>query len=421
MIEDIIKELKQNKIKDYEIFYSKNDSTSIDTDKTNFNKKEHDYETGYGLRILKNNRIGFVFFSDKKHIKSSIQTAIQISKIRPALKGFNFYNINPKMRVKTYDKKILNLTENEMKETIQNMLNKIKTTPISCMLIKNISDINIINSEGLECSQKETSLIAHAYCSNQGQTGSDYYESYKYDINSILKTASSASIKSNQKSKTIPSCKLPVILQNDALIELIDNLILTQMTGEKKYYKSSYLIGKENKIIASDLLTLYEDPFSEAYSKTNFDGEGIEDDISVLINKGKFTGFVYDKETGALDKSLKFGFCSRSNYKSRPKIGFSNIHIKPGKDKNLEELNKNYIVIDELFGFHTANPTTGDFSLTIGGGYIFKNNKKQYIQGNILSGNIYSLLKNIQNIESSVKMRGSYVLPRILIKELTIS
>ncbi len=421
MIEEIIKELKKYKIKYYEIFYTKNNTISVDTNKTNFNKKEYDYDEGYGLRVLKDNKMGFVYFSEEKHIAYSIKTALEILKFKPKLHNFKFHDKNPRMRVKTYDQKVIDFSENQIKETITDMLNNIKYTPISCSIVKNDSINRIINSEGLDCSQKETSFSASSYCSKNGQTGSEYYEAYNLDIKKILQTAKIASKKANEKTTQIPSCKLPIILEEDALINIIDNLVLTQMTGEKKHYNSSYLIGKENKQIASDNLTVYEDPFSEAYSKTNFDGEGIEDDISVLIDKGKFTGFVYDKETASLSNVKKQGFCSRGSYKQSPSIGFSNIIIKPGKTKNLEEIYKNYVVISNLYGFHTVNTTTGDFSLTIGKGYIVKNNKKQFIQGNILSGNTYALLKNIQDIEKSLKMKGSYIVPRILVKGLTIS
>ncbi len=436
MIEDIIKKLKKHNLQDYEIFYSENKTTSIDTDKTNFDKKEYDYDKGYGLRIFKDNKLGFVYFSDPKNIDSSIKTALKVLKIRPKLKDFQFHNKNPKMKVKAYDKKVIDLSEDKIQELIKGMLDNIKHTPINCSITKNVSDIRILNSEGLDCSQTETSLIASSYCSKKGQTGSEYYESYKLNIKDILKTGKIASKRANQKSKRISSCKLPIILQGDALSEIIDSLFLTQITGDKKHFKSSYLIGKENKQIASDKLTLYEDPFCEAYSKTNFDGEGVEDDISILIDKGKFTGFVYNKETAALDKVKTFGFCSRGSYKSFPDIGFSNILIKPGKTKNLEEIYKKYIVIDDLFGFHTANATTGDFSLTIGNGYIVDKTKKlhkqqtqkgkqgenkQYIQGNILSGNTYALLKNISNIEKKTEIKGSFILPRILVKGLTLS
>ncbi|MCC7552496.1 TldD/PmbA family protein [Candidatus Micrarchaeota archaeon] len=421
MIEEILKKLKKYNIKDYEIFNSTNSITSIDTDKTNFDKKEFEYDEGYGLRILKNNKITFTYFSDKNHIESSIQNALKIIKIKPKLHNFTFNNKNPKIKVKTYDKKIIDLDEKDIKELIKDMIQNIKYTPISCSVIKNISEVRIINSEGLDCSQKETSLLAFAYCSKEGQTGSEFYESYKYDRNTILNLSKIASKKANQKTKQISSVKLPVILEDDALINIIDNLFLTQITGDKKHHNSSYLIGKENMNIASNNLTIYEDPFCEGHSKTNFDGEGIEDDISVLIDKGKFTGFVYDKETAALSKVDKKGFCSRSNYTQYPTIGYSNILIKPGKTKNLEEIHREYVVINNLFGFHTVNTTTGDFSLIIGNGYLVKNNKKQFIQGNILSGNTYALLKNIQDIEKSLKMKGSYIVPRILVKGLTIS
>lgn len=422
MIEEIIKKLKKYNIKDYEIFSSENIVTSIDTDKTNFDKKEYEYDQGYGLRILKNNRLGFIYFSDQKHIEDSIKTLLKIIKIKPKLTDFTFHNKNPKIKVKTYDKKIIDFSENEMKELLKEMLKNIKYTPISCSLTQNISNVNIINSEGLDCAQTETGLIAFSYCSKNGQTGSEYYESYKMNISEILKTAEIASNKANKKTTIIPnSLKVPVILGNDALMNIVDHLILTQMTGDKKYYNSSYLIGKENKNIASEKLTMYEDPFCEGYSKTNFDGEGVEDDISVLIDKGKFTSFAYDKETAALSKTKDMGFCSRTNYKQAPTIGFSNILIKPGITKNLEEKYKNYVVIDNLFGFHTVNPTTGDFSLTVSEGYVVNNKKKIYIQGNILSGNTFNLLKSIEDIEKQVKMKGNFILPRILVKGLVIN
>ena len=422
-MEQIINKLKSYGITEYEIMFTETETLSMNSNMSKFKSKSIDTDQGFGIRIIKNGKVGFAYFTEINNIDTAIKTAILTSQYRTKT-NFSFNPNKPKTKIVVYDKKIHDLEVNELKEMFTSIMSNVKQNkcdPIDIHISSITQRTQIINSENLNISEQESGITANVMAGHNEKSGDENFASYKYNksIFDLGQVASQRAIES-VKSKRVEQSNVPIILDYDCIKSLIGSLLLPQTIGTQSYYQRSKLIGKQTQQITSEKFSLIETPFSEGYSRTNFDSEGVESKNKPIISNGIFEGFAYDRETAALEKVNIEGNCSRGAYSSKPGIGYSNLEIKPGKIKELESVHNEYALIGDVYGLHTANKITGDFSVNIERGYLLKNNQKQYIQGNMLSGNVYEMLNNITHIESNILLTGSWNIPRIMVKGLKI-
>jgi PmbA protein len=174
----------------------------------------------------------------------------------------------------------------------------------------------------------------------------------------------------------IKSGKYDMIVENRAASRLI-SMFRNPMSARALQQKSSFLDGMIGKKIASEKLTVIDDPFIEkGLGSRFFDGEGLAAKKRVIIDKGILQQYYVDNYYGK-----KLGM--------QPTGGStSNIVFEYGS-RSLDEMTKdlkNGILINGFIGGN-SNSTTGDFSfgiigLLIENGEIVKPINEMNISGN---------------------------------------
>ncbi len=188
----------------------------------------------------------------------------------------------------------------------------------------------------------------------------------------------------------------------------------------------SLLAGKEGEIIASEAVTLMDDPLLEGgYASRPFDDEGVASRTKAVIEKGKLTTLLHNLKTARKAGVPSTGNAARAGYAGSVNISPTNFYLAPG-EKSKEELMRdigNGLVITEVSGLHAgANPISGDFSL-IAQGYTLKDGKKdQPVEQITVAGNFYQLLKNIRAVGSDLTFPGSSIgSPTVDVGEVSVA
>ena len=102
--------------------------------------------------------------------------------------------------------------------------------------------------------------------------------------------------------KKIKSGKYPVIIENRTVSSILYPFY-SALLGSNIYQKQSFLIGKENKAVASPKLTVYDDPFIHFRIRiSSFDSEGLATVKRPVIEGGVLRNFYIDTYYG---KKLK--------------------------------------------------------------------------------------------------------------------
>lgn len=189
----------------------------------------------------------------------------------------------------------------------------------------------------------------------------------------------------------------------------------------------SLLKGKLNEKIASECITLVDDPFLVGGTGTSsFDGEGVAARYKEIIEKGVLKTYLHNLKSAKKDGIESTGNASRGSYKSNIGISASNFYFKPGKedvDELIKDIEKGIHIVG-LDGLHSGfNPISGDFSLPAKG-YLVENGKKVRAVNQItISGNYYDALKSITAVASDLKfaMGGGTGSPSIVFEELAVA
>ena len=273
-----------------------------------------------------------------------------------------------------------------------------------CKVIYSKGDIQISNTKGLDLKNKENILYTYVVpvleIDGQKQDGTGYKIATNIDeINprEIAKMGVDEAL-SKINSKSIETGNYKIALYNEAMVSLL-SAFCGVFSADATQKGLSLLKDKENTIIASENVTIVDNPLLEnGLSSAPFDDEGVATFRKEIVSKGKLTTLLHNLKTAhkANTKSTGNGF--KSSYASSVSVSPSNFYIEKG-DKSFDEVLNTLgegLLITEFAGLHSgANAISGDFSLASKGFYI-KDGKKAYPVDQItVAGNFFDLLKQI--------------------------
>lgn len=208
-----------------------------------------------------------------------------------------------------------------------------------------------------------------------------------------------------------PTGELPVIFDNQVSKSFISSVI-SAANGSNIYRKESFLVDKLSLKIASNKLTIVENPLlKRGLGSRLFDTEGVRSRIFPVIENGVLKNYlmsVYSANRLGLKTTGSAG-------------GHSNLVIEPGT-KNLDEMIKSVkkgILITSLMG-QGANIKTGDYSKGAEGYLIENGILTKPINEFTVSSTFFNMLNNIEEIGNDVDTESSVLSPSIMFSKMTI-
>lgn len=210
----------------------------------------------------------------------------------------------------------------------------------------------------------------------------------------------------------MPSGEYRTIFRNDAMSDML-GVFAGIFSAENAQQKMSLLEGKEGQVIASEVVTLMDDPLMPGGLATAaFDAEGSACRTKTVIDKGVLTTLLHSRKTARKQGVETTGNADRASYTSSVHVSPTNFFFQPG-EKDLNALMADMgdgLVITEVGGLHAgANPTSGDFSLISKGYRVQGGQIVGAVEQITVAGNFYQLLKNIRAVGNDLKFYGSPV------------
>jgi len=208
----------------------------------------------------------------------------------------------------------------------------------------------------------------------------------------------------------IKSGVYPMLLDNISSSRLFYPLI-SAMTGNAIQQKSSFLINKLGEKIASDKLTIIDDPhIISARGARWFDNEGVATKKYKVIENGVLNMYYIDTYYGG-------------KLNMEPTIQSPSVLTLLSGDKNFDKIltgiDKGIWVTD--FNGGNSNETTGDFSFGIEGFLIEKGKVVKPLNEMNITGNLLTLFKNILEIGNDPLTISTYRIPSILFDAVSFS
>jgi PmbA protein len=187
-----------------------------------------------------------------------------------------------------------------------------------------------------------------------------------------------------------PSGRYPLVVENHAARTLIGHVI-SALNGSTLHNKRSYLAGYQDKPVASELLSLSDQPLLPGGLGSRwFDSEGVATETLPLIQNGQLKNYFLNTYY-----SRKLGM--------QPTVGSnSNIVLEPSHEQDFEAMlagmERGLAVTGFLGG--NFNSTTGDFSLGLKGLWVEDGKVVHAVEGMNMAGNALELWRGLSMVGS---------------------
>jgi PmbA protein len=190
----------------------------------------------------------------------------------------------------------------------------------------------------------------------------------------------------------------------------------------------SPFVGKEGETVASQLLTLTDDGLIEGGpSSAPFDGEGVAQRITPLIEGGVIQNFLYDSRTAREAGKASTGSARRGSYRGGPGPGASNVIVGAGS-ASLEELFEQAgdgLYVTNVVGLHSGvNPVSGQFSVGASGIEIKDGKLAGPVREATIASDLITMLLGVQAVGAErrwIPFGGSVLTPPLLVAEMSIA
>ena len=434
-----IRETVKNLIRDpHEIYYVLKQSEVIESKDEAIDGYETAATEGIAIRILCDGRMGFAYSTrlDTEGVEKTIQQTIDNLKVSEEDPAHGLLDAAvPYPALELTDPTLASLTADQKKEMVITIEHAARAFDPRVKQVRNAqlslheARVWLINSFGLERTYSATGVSATILLTAEENDLSEYgWESVS---SHYLKNITPEAIgqKAAEKAvtrlggKPVRSGEYPALFDHEVVAEII-GLLAPSFTGENLHKGKSALRGKEGTEAFSPHLTLHDGLlYTEGMAAAPFDGEGEPARKTTLIDQGVVAGFLYDHYYAKKMGALSTANAVRGGISAPPSCGTTNLYLTPG-DTPFSEMIRDIpegFYVQELMGLHTANPITGEFSLGASGQWIENGELTYPVRGVAVSGNLFELLKRVEDVGNDLRWFGAIGTPSLLIGNLAVA
>lgn len=419
-VERLVRILEREDV-EWEVFYQFGRSGSFKIERETLERSQRKFYSGIGLRVGLKGRLGFSYITglhpSREELEKLVERAVKLAKISEVpFRGFPAHE-NVKRVPGIYDREIDEIPFEEAQglalEYAELMRGKKAGETISGSISLAVGTNGVVNSNGVELEESSTymGVSAYAVLSDPPGTGS-YSQSFtSLQPFEVLENAVEKAVKEAMLSARAEKLKPysgELVLEPTAL-ESVIGVFMSNLYGDEVYHGRSRF-SKPGEEVGS--FTLVDDStIPELPGSYSFDGEGTPGQKTILVEEGVVKNFLLDHTYASFLGMESTGNALRT-FRSTPHIGPSNIVLEPGEE-SLEDYEG--VIVRKVFGEHTANPVSGDFSLTVELGYVVENGEVRPFKDNMLVGNVFELLRTLRPGKEPERVQ-SFISPRAIVE-----
>jgi PmbA protein len=185
--------------------------------------------------------------------------------------------------------------------------------------------------------------------------------------------------------------------------------------------------GKEGETVASQAVLLVDDGLDrDGLATSPFDGEGVPQQHTVLIEGGTLRTYLFDRYTAHVAGRRSTGNGVRGSYRSAPGVGPTNLVLAGSggaTDALVAEAGDGFYVMD-VTGLHSGvNPISGTFSVGASGRLIEGGELGAPAREVTIASDLVAMLRSVQAVGSEARwlpFGGSVKAAPVLIGEMAV-
>ncbi|MDR3275988.1 MAG: TldD/PmbA family protein [Treponema sp.] len=300
-----------------------------------------------------------------------------------------------------------------------------------CQLTTGEGERYIANSRGLHLAEKSNGAGMYAFARVQGEDGQvkmggDSWQGKDlaaYDAAALGRRAADIAL-SCLGAESVPTGQYRVTFSRDAMEALLGTFagVFSAESVQKGF---SLLKGKTGEKIAGDCVSIRDDPLlDQKPGSAGFDSEGVAAKNKAVVENGVLKTYLHNRKTARKDGVEPTGNGFKASFKASLGISPTNFYIVPS-EKTLEALLAEMgggLIITGLEGLHSgANPVSGDFSLSAEGFLVEAGKKGRAVEQIVVAGNFFTLLKDILAVGNDARFESRVSSPCVYVRQLSVA
>lgn len=438
----VVKAAQEAALNDYEIYYKESDSVSTETLMHEISAFQTAGAAGACFRCIHNGKMGYAsteLFSaeEASRIVTAAMENAEVIEIDDEVfiheAGDNYVDLEVQ---KTYEPTSAEMIEKalEMEKAMYAADARVMDGSQTVFGFER-ETVGLCNSKGLDLAYTYDSSVYGAIATVK--EGEEMYNAFKvkvgdfkeFDIEKLAKDVVQDAIDTIGE-ESVESGVYNIVFSNKMMASML-NTFFGIFSAENAQRGLSLLNGKEGEMVASDIVTIMDDPFrKETYNCMPFDGEGVATYSKAVVENGQLKTLLHNLTTAHKAGIASTGNGRKAGYASPVTILPYNFFIEKGDAGSKEDIFANVgnsIYVTQINGMHAgANAVTGDFSLAAEGFLITEGKRAHAVKNFTISGNFYELLKKVvaigDDLEFSTPNGGcTFGSPSVLVKEISVA
>lgn len=389
--------------------------------------------SGVALRIIKDGKIGFSSTSDLNNMEKLINNTVEMAPFGPDAKlDFPAYRAFPTVEV--YDPKTEGLPLDDMINLGQGAIDRLTehNSDLLCdaTVSKSVTTVTILNSRGGYATYTKSGFSVYVHGTIVKDTDMLFVSDGESSCHPILDASKivesiETQLELSRKIVPAPVGQVPVVFTPRGLAGALLFPLLSGFNGRTVLQGASPLVGKLGERLLDERLSLRDDPtIPYAPGSRMCDDEGVPSRNLVLVDKGVITTFLYDLQTAAQAGTESTGSAQRG-LSTLPSPASSLITVGTGDAKYQDMIRdmRSGLVVEQLLGAGQSNVLGGEFNANVLLGFRVEEGRVTgRVKNTVISGNVYTVLKNIQAIENEAHwVGGSLRIPALYLHNVSVA
>lgn len=414
-----------------EVFLAITEETPIHLEANRVKSIRSRQSQAVALRVFKNGRIGYAINSDPAEARSLVKAAVETA----AFGARADFALPPPADCPTpdiYDEAVPKVSLDTMLAQAQDMADALtRHTPgilceggVSCETTR----VSIINSYGLAQGYLRTEYaLAIEGILTRGTdmlfVGDELSSCHVIGDSTPLKENAIRQLDWASRTASISTGKLPIIFKPSGVASALLAPLISGFNGKLVLEKASPLSSKDGHKLMDTKFSLYDDAtLSHRPTSRPFDDEGVPSRRYPLIENGTVAGFYYDLRTAAMAGKKSTGHGRRT---SAQPIPAPSAFIIPAGNTSFDDMLsdiKEGLVVEQVMGATQGNVLMGDFSGNVLLGYKIENGKiAGRVKDTVISGNVYTMLKEIVALGREANWTGGMLTPSLYFPAVSVA
>ncbi len=391
-------------------------------------------EQGGAVRVVKNGRLGFAYLSHPDHADAAIARAIDQARIG------NGYTLPAGGRLDPlpgrWDDQHAALDVDAASDIARSLIGGATESCPDADVSGGGVGVGwgvdaVASSEGVQAWDRSTSLGAGAsLVLADGDSAINAWDSVSVHVGELdaanVGRSVGTTVASLRDPAGVEAGRKDVVLLPDAGSELVLGVIGSAVDGDEAMRGRSVWSDRLGDAVAHPGLSIRDVPQQAGgIGTTAMDGEGLAALDTPVIDGGRLRSYLFDSWTGHRHDRPSTGHAQRGDWKALPAPGAHHWTVTHAVTQQLDELLGDVAdgyLVESVLGAHTANATTGDFSVTAPNVWRIRDGAVAGACKEIaIGGNLPDLLGRLDGVSDAPKARDGALVPALRFRDVTVS